>query len=141
MSPGADTIRELFGGEPTLIMLDEVSVYLRKVERAQPGASDQFTAFLQALIKAVESTPNAALVLTLAVGKDAQARDAYREEHERAMASLAEAEAIASRKATQLNPTEEDETADVLRRRLFEDVNLAAANTVCDAYAQVWNNN
>lgn len=141
VAPGADTIRELFGGEPTLILLDEVSVYLRKVERLYPGASNQFTAFLQALIKAVESTPNAALVLTLAVGKDAQARDAYREEHERAMVSLTEAEAIASRKATQLNPTEEDETADVLRRRLFDDVNLAAANAVCDAYATVWNNN
>ncbi len=98
-------------------------------------ASQQFTAFLQALIKAVESTPNAALVLTLAVGKDAQARDAYREEHERALGSLTEAEAIASRKATQLNPTEEDETTDVLRCRLFEDVDLAAVNTVCDSWS------
>jgi predicted AAA+ superfamily ATPase len=141
IAPGADTLRELFGGEPTLIMLDEVSVYLRKVERLHPGASNQFTAFLQALIKAVESSPNAALVLTLAVGKDAQARDAYREEHERALGSLSEAEAIASRKATQLNPTEEDETADVLRRRLFDKVDMAAAAAVCDAYAQTWTNN
>lgn len=141
IAPGADTIRELFGGEPTLIMLDEVSVYLRKVERAHPGASQQFGAFMQALIKAVESSPNAALVFTLAVGKDSQARDAYREEHERAMASLTEAESIAARKATQLNPTEEDETADVLRRRLFDVVDMAASDTVCDAYAAVWNNN
>ncbi len=140
-APGAETMRELFGGEPTLIMLDEVSVYLRRVERVHPGASNQFTAFLQALIKAVESSPNAALVLTLAVGKDAEARDAYREEHERALESLAEAEAVASRKATQMNPTDEDETADVLRRRLFDDVDLAAATTVCDGYSQTWNNN
>src|SRR4029450_789651 len=110
-------------------------------ERAHPGASDQFTAFLQALIKAVESSPNAALVLTLAVGKDSQARDAYREEHERAIGSLAEAEAVASRKATQMNPTEEDEPADVLRRRLFDEVQMASANVVCDAYAQTWNSN
>jgi hypothetical protein len=54
--PGAKTIRELFGGEPTLIMIDEVSVYLRKVERAHPGAGEEFTAILQALIKAVESS-------------------------------------------------------------------------------------
>jgi predicted AAA+ superfamily ATPase len=33
IAPGADTIRELFGGQPTLILLDEISVYLRKVER------------------------------------------------------------------------------------------------------------
>ena len=61
VAPGAETIRELFGGEPTLIMIDEVSVYLRKVERAYPGASGQFTAFLHALFKAVETAPNVAL--------------------------------------------------------------------------------
>ena len=81
-------------------MIDEVSVYLRKVERAYPGASGQFTAFLHALFQGVETAPNVALVFTLAVGKDAEAKDAYREEHERALASLAEAEMVASRKAT-----------------------------------------
>ena len=39
VAPGAETIRELFGGEPALIMIDEVSVYLRKVERANPGGA------------------------------------------------------------------------------------------------------
>ena len=141
VAPGAETIRELFGGQPTLIMIDEVSVYLRKVERAYPGASGQFTAFLHALFKAVETAPNVALVFTLAVGKDAEAKDAYREEHERALASLAEAEMVASRKATQLNPTEEDETADVLRRRLFDEVDRTAADAVVAAYSDVWNRN
>ena len=141
VAPGAETIRELFGGEPTLIMIDEVSVYLRKVERAQPGAGDQFTAFLQALMKAVESSPRVALVFTLAVGKDLTATDAYKEEHERALRILAEAETIAARKATLLNPTEEDETADVLRRRLFESVDPAAADETVAAYAETWGKN
>jgi hypothetical protein len=56
VAPGAEPIRELFGSEPMLIMIDEVSVYHRKVERAHPGAGEQFTAVLQALIKAVESS-------------------------------------------------------------------------------------
>ena len=56
VAPGAETIRELFGGEPALIMIDDVSVDLRKVERANPGAGEEFTAVLQALIKAVESS-------------------------------------------------------------------------------------
>ena len=137
-APGAETLRELFGGEPSLIMIDEVSVYLRKVEKVDPGAGEQFTAFLQALIKAVESSPRAALVFTLAVGKDAVAVDAYREEHDRALRALAEAEAVASRKATQLNPTEEDETADVLRRRLFDRVDPTAAEAALAAYSFVW---
>ena len=141
IAPGAETLRELFGGQPTLIMIDEVSVYLRKVEQAHAGASGQFTAFLHALFKAVETASNVALVFTLAVGKDAEAKDAYREEHERALRSLAEAEMVASRKATQLNPTEEDETADVLRRRLFDKVDTTAADAVVAAYADVWNRN
>jgi hypothetical protein len=138
VAPGAETLRELFAGHPTLIMIDEVSVSLRKVERAYPGASGQFTAFLHGLFKAVETSPNVALVFTLAVGKDSEAKDAYKEEHERALASLAEAEMVASRKATQLNPTEEDETADVLRRRLFDEVDRTAAESVVAAYADMW---
>jgi hypothetical protein len=141
IAPGADTIRELFGGQPTLILLDEISVYLRKVERAFPDASKQFAAFVHDLFKAVASTPQAALVYTLAVGKDDKAGDAYKEENERAAAAMSEAESVAVRSTTPLNPTEEDETPNVLRARLFETVDLGAAQTVIAAYAQVWNAN
>ena len=40
IAPGAETLRELFGGRPTLILLDELSVYLRKVQRVD-HARDQ----------------------------------------------------------------------------------------------------
>lgn len=141
VAPGAETFRELFAGRPTLIMLDEVSVYLRKVEEIHPGASQQFTAFIQALFKAVESSPQVALVLTLAVGKDAEAKDAYKAEHQRALQALAEGESVISRKATQLNPTEEDETAEVLKRRLFDWVDSKKADAVIAEYARVWAQN
>ena len=141
IAPGADTIRELFGGQPTLILLDEISVYLRKVERAYPDASKQFAAFIHDLFKAVASTPQVALVYTLAVGKDDKAGDAYKDENERAAAAMSEAESVAVRSTTPLNPTEEDETPDVLRARLFESVDLKAAKTVIAGYAQVWNAN
>src|SRR5580658_10805202 len=134
IAPGAETIRELFGGQPTLILLDEVSVYLRKVERTFPEASKQFAAFVHDLFEAVASTPQVALVYTLAIGKDDQAKDAYKEENERAAAAMAEAESVAVRSTTPLNPTEEDETPNVLRARLFETVDLVAAKTLADAY-------
>ena len=141
IAPGAETIRELFGGQPTLILLDEVSVYLRKVERAFPEASKQFAAFIHDLFKAVASTPQVALVYTLAIGKDDQGNDAYKDENERAASAMAEAESVAVRSTTPLNPTEEDETPNVLRARLFESVDLAAGKAVADAYYQVWNAN
>ena len=137
VAPGAETLQELFGGEPTLILLDELSVYLRKVSNLA-GARDQLTAFLTSLFKAVEGAPRAALVYTLAIGKDGRAGDAYSEENQFIADRMAEAESVSARKATLLNPTEDDETVQVLRRRLFESIDEAKAVPVIEAYRALW---
>ena len=137
VAPGADTLRELFGGQPTLILLDELSVYLRKVQQIGT-AREQLTAFLTSLFKAVEGTPHAALVYTLAIGKEGRAVDAYSVENQFIADRMAEAESVSARKATLLNPTEEDETAQVLRRRLFESIDAEAAREAVAAYQGVW---
>ena len=138
-APGAETLRELFGTEPTLILLDELAVYLRKVRNIS-GAQGQLTAFLTSLFKAVEGASNAALVYTLAIGKDAPA-DAYTEENQFIADSMAEAESVSARKATLLNPTEEDETVQVLRRRLFESIDQSSIAPVVEAYREHWATN
>ena len=51
---------------------------------------------------------------------------------------MAEIESVSARKATLLNPTEEDETVQVLRRRLFEHVDDTGAGEVIDAYRGLW---
>ncbi len=138
VAPGAATLRELFGGEPTLILLDELSVYLRKVRRLDQG-SEQLTAFLTSLFKAVESAPNAALVYTLAIGKEGTgAGDAYSEENRFIADQMAEAESVSARKATLLNPTGDDETIQVLRRRLFGRIDEAAALEATRTYGKAW---
>jgi hypothetical protein len=137
IAPGSETLQELFGGEPTLILLDELAVYLRKVQ-SMPAARDQLTAFLTALFKAVESTPNAVLVYTLAVGRDGKAQDAYTQENQFLAEKMAEAESVSARKATLLNPTEDDETVLVLRRRLFESIDEDLATQAVDAYRALW---
>ena len=140
IAPGTETLRELFGGEPALILLDELSVYLRKVRNLE-DARDQLTAFLTSFFKAVESAPNAVLVYTLAIGKDGRATDAYNEENQFIADHMAEAESVSARKATLLNPTEEDETVQVLRRRLFESIDEAKIPAVTDAYRALWGSN
>ena len=140
IAPGAETLLELFGGDPTLILLDELSVYLRKVRNLE-DARDQLTAFLTSLFKAVESAPNAAMVYTLAIGKDGRATDAYNEENQFIADNMAEAESVSARKATLLNPTEEDETVQVLRRRLFESIDETKIPAVADAYRALWGTN
>ena len=140
VAPGAETLRELFGGEPALILLDELSVYLRKVRRLD-DARDQLTAFLTSLFKAVEGAPNAALVYTLAIGKDGRATDAYSDENRFIAEHMAEAESVSARKATLLNPTEEDETVQVLRRRLFESIDETKVEAAVHAYRELWTAN
>ena len=134
-SPGADTLKELIGDRPALILLDELAVYLRKAEMHK-GAGKQFVAFLTALIKAVEGSPNAALVYTLAAGSEDG--DAYRDENRTLMDEL---ESVSARKAELLNPTEEGETIQILRRRLFERRDESQVDAVVDAYRRVWKAN
>jgi hypothetical protein len=135
-APGAESLKALFAGQPRLILLDELSIYLRKV-RGWPEES-QLTPFLTGLFKAVESSPRVVLVFTLAIGRAGTATDAYAEENEFLAEKLAEAESVAARKATLLEPTAEDEAAAVLRRRLFASIDDAAAAEVVDAYEGLW---
>lgn len=143
VAPGAETLRELFGDRPVLIVLDELSIYLRKVWE-RPQAREQLTAFLTSLFKAVEASPRAALVYALAIGKadtagrGARGSDAYSNENLFIADRMAEAESVSARKATLLNPTEDDETVQVLRRRLFARVDMAGAEPVFAAYQALW---
>ena len=133
-APGADTLKEMLGDGPVLILLDELAVYLRKAERHE-GAGKQFTAFLTGLIKAVNETGNAALVYTLAAGQEG---DAYSDESRRIMVEL---KSVSSRQATLLNPTEEGETIQILRRRLFERRDESLVDEAVNAYRKAWESN
>ncbi|QVL47522.1 MAG: DUF499 domain-containing protein [Thiocapsa sp.] len=50
---------------------------------------------------------------------------------------MEEAESVSARKATLLDPTEEDETVKILRRRLFDRIDDAAATAVIESYRQL----
>jgi len=136
VAPGADTIRELFAGQPALILLDELSIYLRKIRGRKEA--EQLTPFLTSLFKAVNSSPQACIVFTLAIGKEGKATDAYSQENEFVADKLEEAMKVAGRVATNLNPTSEGETAQVIRRRLFSEIKEAEAEEVIRAYQQQW---
>jgi hypothetical protein len=138
VAPGADTIKELFGTDPVLVVLDELGEYLRRVQHM--GGRDQLTAFLKALLTAIESTPNAAIVYTLAVRSDGKGVDAFAEENEFLASAMSELESVSGRKATNLNPTRDDETAKVIRRRLFASIDDSRAAQVIGAYRELWTN-
>lgn len=76
IAPGADTIKELFGSDPVLVVLDELGEYLRRVQNM--GGRDQLVVFLKALLIAIEGTVHAAIGYTLAVRSDGKSVDAWR---------------------------------------------------------------
>lgn len=142
IAPGADTLRELLGQEPALILIDELAPYLRKVSgRDAQRAGEQLLGFMTSLMKAVESTPNVALVFTLAVGRDGKATDAYSRETQDIAAFFAEAESVSARKATVIDPTEDDETVKVVCRRLFARIDHTKAGHVVADYKALWDAN
>ena len=112
--------------QPALILLDELSIYLRKI-KGRPNARDQLTAFLTSLFKAVESRPAPRSSTRLRSARMAKAATPIRDENQFIADRMAEAESVSARKATLLNPTEDDETVQVLRRRLFAHIDDAAA--------------
>ncbi|MCY3537158.1 MAG: DUF499 domain-containing protein, partial [Cyanobacteria bacterium MAG IRC3_bin_20] len=137
--PGAETLRELMGERPVLILMDELSIYLRKLKGPAAGqAAEQLTPFLTDLIKAVNSLPNAVLVFTLALGRGGQAVDAYGEENQRIDRIFAELESVTGRQVTALTPTSEDETVQVLCRRLFASIDRSRVGEVVRAYQDLW---
>ena len=70
-------------------------------------------AFLTSVFKPSSPRRTAALVYTLAIGKDGRATDACSTENQFVADRMAEIESVSARKATLLNPTEEDETVQV----------------------------
>ena len=78
------------------------------------------------------------MVFTLAVGKEGKATDAYSQENEFIAEKFDEVSKVAGRVATLLNPTTEQETVQVLRRRLFSYIDESAAQEVIRNYEQLW---
>lgn len=66
-APGSEAIKRLLGDRPTLLLIDEIARYYkvaRGVKVGEATLAGQTTAFLMALMEAVDGLPAAALVIT-----------------------------------------------------------------------------
>jgi hypothetical protein len=144
LAPSADTLGRIIEGRPVLVMLDEIGRYLRVAQqRVLPGGgtvADQVTAFLQSLVTAAATNPQAVVIITLT-----EAQDAYAEENERVRAEiqeagriLDEARKIAARQELVLRPTQDDEVAHVVVKRLFSHVDRDAAAATARVYHEAY---
>ncbi len=138
-SPGTNTLGKLLEASgPTLILMDEILVYLVKAGGVQVGESSlrgNTLVFLQELTEAVSNCPNACMVATLT----SQLAEFMDEGAERAYESL---EKVLGRIEKVRQTVEGAEIYEVIRRRLFEDLgdeadHRAAAETYWEMYRRL----
>ncbi|QKW20539.1 ATP-binding protein [Kitasatospora sp. NA04385] len=131
-APGGDTLRRILGDGPTLVLLDEVLVFVEKamaVQRGDSTAGRQAMLFIQALTEAVSSHPNAVMVYSLqaSVGEAVGAEGL-----------LSDLDKLVARVDAKREPVSEDEVLRVVQRRLFDEIGNEQVHTeVARAYGQL----
>lgn len=132
-APGADVLRRIIGEKPTLILLDEVLVYVesaKAIPYADTTLGRQVMVFLQRLTEVVRGLSKAALVYSLQKSADEAAGDE---------ALLEDLDKLVTRIDAKREPVTGDEVLRVVQKRLFSklgDPNLHAA--VADEYARLY---
>jgi hypothetical protein len=144
-APDELTLRNLFGDERCLILIDELALYLAKAVTVDVKGSNlakQTIVFLQTLSEVASSCRNVVVVLT-SLSKDSVFREESEEilryldsdiKKEKAKDAIGDAEKIVSRMVMTLTPTKGEEFSAVVRHRLFESVDMDEAETVIKAY-------
>lgn len=117
-SPDAATVEALLPNEPVLILLDELVLYMAKLTDQEVG---NLVGFLRTLMTVIVGRKHAVLVITDPKDQPADAANAARLEH---LAHVIEQQT--GRQATVIEPIG-NETAQVIIRRLFDQVDHAAA--------------
>jgi len=137
-APGANQLKRVIGGRPTLILLDELARYLVTARGTTVGGTtldQQTTSFLMALMEAVDREPAASLVITMT-----ETTDPFGGATEQMLDTVAEARELMARRERVLRPSDEADLPQILARRLFKEAaeeRQAAAEGVGHAYAEM----
>jgi hypothetical protein len=131
-APGGDVLRQVIGDGPTLILLDEVLIYVEKamaLQRAESTAGRQAMLFVQALTEAISAQPRAAMVYSLqaSVGEAVGAEGL-----------LSDLDKLVARVDAKREPVSGDEVLRVVQRRLFAELGDEAIHReVARSYSDV----
>lgn len=115
--PGGEILQRWFDGKPTLILMDEMLNFIRRTRDA--GGSyvklgSQMYSFLDVLTREVAGTPKAALVVSLPMSEYEMTQEDE--------ADYQRLDKLLDRLSKAVLLSEQIEIAEIVRRRLFEDV-------------------
>ena len=134
VSPGTSVMERLTGGQPTLIVLDEIARYLRAGRATVVGKSnlaEQVVAFLFSLMDLAAATSNLVFVYTLASASDTFGEETT-ELHEIIQAS--------ARQERVLSPSTDIEIYNIVKQRLFTSVSQEVAQNTAKEYLNTYRN-
>ncbi len=153
-APGEAFFDTVLGDRKTLIMIDELAQYAARAEAAHPGMGEQIAAFFMALFNYARNHAGIAIVVTLASSTDAFAgqtkllarllqkesgkqisQDQAREIGEQAIDSI---QSVIARDAQSRTPVTSEELSSVLAKRLFVNIDPAAAKATAEVYRQFY---
>jgi len=132
-APGSSRLKKVLGQEPCLLLIDEIARFYTVAKAVRVGDSTlarQMTAFLMALMEAVDGLPHACLIITTT-----GLTDAFGEDTADVLAAIEEARSLMARKELVLHPSEEADLPRILARRLFDTIPAGASAPVAQAYA------
>ncbi|MGC9307459.1 MAG: DUF499 domain-containing protein [Thermoplasmatota archaeon] len=144
-SPNETQLRQLFGDEKCLILIDEIALYLALasgIPVKKSTLAEQTKVFLQTLTQVADAMDNVSLVIT-SLSKTDVFGERTQELAEilgddvrkaKAAAAIQEADRVLSRIGINLTPTKGEEFPAIMRKRLFKSYNRTAALEVCKAY-------
>ena len=138
-APGVTKLRHLLTqAGPNVILIDELLHYVDKAAAVKVGDSNlatQTLAFVRELTEAVDAVPHAILVASLTASRMEDLQVLTGEDAEFTLAKL---EDILRRMEDARTPIESAEIYDIVRPRLFQEVDERAAAQVAAAYAQFY---
>lgn len=119
VSPGSDVLEKLFKSySPCLILIDEWVAYLRQVYRVEglpSGTFDANLSFVQSLTEAVKACPETLLVASLPASQIEVGGEGGQE-------ALARLKQTFSRIESSWLPATQEESYEIVRRRLFQEI-------------------
>lgn len=138
-SPGKAVLEQLLSRyAPCVILIDELVAYVRQFEEGKAltgGTFDSNLSFVQALTEALKAVPTAVLLASL----PESAKEAGSQRGEKALQALAH---YFARIHTLWKPIATEEAFEIVRRRLFSNINnKLAADQICRAFADYYTTN
>lgn len=147
-APGTGTIKAAFGGQPTIVIIDEIAKYIRAVTSS--GSEDvrrmakAIPVFLGNLFEvASDPTNRVSVIITLAAMTNAfghetteitELLDEGTSAANEAVGETADVLARAVQPSAVIKPADDNEIGEILKKRLFTSVDPDAARAAGDAY-------